>query len=169
MAPSFLKDLRRRSRASFRTDKSTESSNASSGTVPTMKSTSTLNSTYGSQTPPSTLQSSGSSSNLFKEQIGQPPPVPVRPQISTSRYSTGMYGLGSPSSANGSTTLPTSPYAPHITSIHDGAWVGYLAYGIPRKVLTRMAGQSEDPVNIWDDCGPSITCNRWQSDSKSAG
>jgi hypothetical protein len=127
MAPSFLKDLRRRSRASFHTDRSTESSNASSGTVPTTKSTSTLNSTYGSQTPPPALQSSNSSSNLFKDQTNQAPPVPVRPQISTSsskRYSTGMYGLGSPSSANGNPTLPTSPYAPRITSIHDGAWVG---------------------------------------------
>jgi hypothetical protein len=129
MAPSFLKDLRRRSRASFRTDKSTESSNGSSATVPTTKSTSTLNSTYGSQTPPSALQSSSSYSNLFKEQTNQALPVPVRPQISTSsskRYSTGMYGLGSPSSTNGNATLPTSPYAPRITSIHDGAWVGYF-------------------------------------------
>jgi hypothetical protein len=143
MAPSFLKDLRRRSRASFRTDKSTESSNGSSGMVPTTKSTSTLNSTYGSQTPPSALQSSSSSSNLYKDQITPPPPVPVRPQISTSsskRYSTGMYGLGSPSSANGNATLPTSPYAPRTTSIHDGAWVGLCGSWHFRKVLTRRVG-----------------------------
>jgi hypothetical protein len=132
MAPSFLKDLRRRSRASFRTDKSTESSNGSSGTVPTTQSTSTLNSTYGSQTPPSALQSSSSSQNLYRDQTNQQPLVPVRPQISTAsskRYSTGMYGLGSPSSANGNATLPTSPYAPRITSIHDGAWVGFSGSG----------------------------------------
>jgi hypothetical protein len=130
MAP-FFKDLRRRSKASFRTDRSTESSdasNASSGTVPTTKSTSTLNSTYSSRTPPSALQSSVSSADVFQQKPNQDPPVPpVRPQISTSsnkRYSTGMYGLGSPSSTNGNSSLPTSPYAPRITSINDGAWVG---------------------------------------------
>jgi hypothetical protein len=162
MAPSFLKDLRRRSRASFRTDKSTDSSNASNGTVPTTKSTSTLNSTYGSQTPPSALQSSSSSSNLFKDQTNQAPPVPVRPQISTSsskRYSTGMYGLGSPSSANGNPTLPTSPYAPRITSIHDGAWVGLHILQHSRKGLIHTIGKSENPLNIRRHCRPVSTCN----------
>ncbi|KAI9773321.1 MAG: hypothetical protein M1840_007536 [Geoglossum simile] len=50
----FFKELRRRSRASFRTDKS--SSASTNGTVPTTLSTSTLNSIRGSATPPSSAQ-----------------------------------------------------------------------------------------------------------------
>lgn len=133
MAPSFLKDLRRRSRASFRTqrstDGSTDSSSASNGTVPTTKSSSTLNSTYGSQTPPTAVQSSNSSTNMQINgaQVDQVTPLPVRPQVLTNTASkrqsvSGMTGLGSPSSTI-PTALPASPFAPRITSISDGAWV----------------------------------------------
>lgn len=127
MAPSFLKDIRRRSKASFRTDKSTDSStggsNGTNGSVPTTKSSSTLNSTYGSTTPPA-LTDSISASNL-QALIG-PPTIPNnRPTISASssnRYSvSGMSGLGSPSQSKSS--LPTSQYAPRILSIADSAWV----------------------------------------------
>ncbi|KAL5323406.1 hypothetical protein ACEPPN_007941 [Leptodophora sp. 'Broadleaf-Isolate-01'] len=128
MAPSFLKDLRRRSKASFRTDKSTDesSSNETNGSTP---STSTLNSAGGqegtSTTPP--LTNSSSASNL--QGLGNmPPPLPSRPTISTSsskRYSTagsvsGMSGLGSPAQ---NSSLPSSPYAPKILNITDNSWV----------------------------------------------
>ena len=127
MAPSFLKDIRRRSRASFRTDRSTDSSNGSgfnstNGSVPTTKSSSTLNSTYGGTTPPA-LTNSNSASNL-QTLANLPPPPPARPTISTSssnRYSvSGMSGLGSPSQKS---SLPTSPYAPRILSISENTWV----------------------------------------------
>jgi hypothetical protein len=137
MAPSFLKDIRRRSRASFRTDKSTDSSNGTNGSVPTTKSSSTLNSTFGGTTPP-ILTNSTSASNL--QSLGNlPPPLPpTRPTISTSlsnRHSvSGMSGLGSPSQKS---NLPTSPYAPRILSISDNTWVGLGCWiFLVNKVLT---------------------------------
>ncbi|KAH6677527.1 zinc metallo protein-like proteinase [Halenospora varia] len=124
MAPSFLKDIRRRSKTSFRTDRSTDSSNGTTHSAPPTnsignKSSSTLSSLYGGSTPPS-LPNSQSASNLQNLSNGQP--LPSRPTVSTSnRYSvSGMSGLGSPS-ANSS--LPTSPYAPRILSISDNTWV----------------------------------------------
>jgi hypothetical protein len=171
MAPSFLKDLRRRSRASFRTDKSTESSSASEGsTVPKTKSSSTLNSTGGSQTPPSILQSSNSSASL-QTQSKQPPPVPVRPQVTTSssnkRYSTGMYGLGSPTSPNGSASLPSSPYAPRITSIHDGAWVSRVPMADAHGWLIWRTGQSKGSFYLWYNWRSPSSRTRWESYSQS--
>lgn len=124
MAPSFLKDIRRRSKTSFRTDRSTDSSNGTTHSAPPTnsignKSSSTLSSLYGGSTPPS-LPNSQSASNLQNLSNGQL--LPSRPTVSTSnRYSvSGMSGLGSPS-ANSS--LPTSPYAPRILSISDNTWV----------------------------------------------
>ena len=125
MAPSFLKDFRRKSKASFRTDHSTDSSGASNGTngttgfAPTTKSsTSTLN---GATTPPALTNST---SNLHIFSSNGVPPIPERPTVLTSRsnrYSvSGMSGLGSPSQKS---SLPTSPYAPRITSIAENTWV----------------------------------------------
>ena len=56
----FFKELRRRSKASFRTNDSSAESN---GTVPTTKSSSTLNSSYGASTPPSSVKPDGPPSN----------------------------------------------------------------------------------------------------------
>lgn len=121
MAPSFLKDIRRRSKASFRTDRSTESSNGGSngtaGSIPTTKSSSTLNS--GGITPP-TLTNSNSASNLQSLNGGTTPPIPARPQMSNRHSVSGMSGLGSPSQKS---SLPVSPYAPRILSISDNTWV----------------------------------------------
>lgn len=129
MAPSFLnfKELRRRSRASFRTERSTDtSSNDEHGShdVGTP--------TTGSLTPPSAGARSDPSLNLqVKDQQAPPvPPVPNRPSLSgspTNRYSTsGMAGLGSPS-IKGRNSLPTSQYAPRITNIAENAWVCVLS------------------------------------------
>ena len=77
----FFKDLRRRSKSSFRTS---DSSTESSGTVPTAKSSSTLSSARGSTTPPSTYHANGSSSNVLataKTNGDSPPPVPQRPSV----------------------------------------------------------------------------------------
>ncbi|KAH0551722.1 hypothetical protein GP486_007061, partial [Trichoglossum hirsutum] len=71
----FFKELRRRSKASFRTDKS--STTSTNETVPTTRSTSTLNSILESATPPSsvqhtpTLQSPNSTSSGISR--GSPP------------------------------------------------------------------------------------------------
>ncbi|KAK0648796.1 putative peptidase family-domain-containing protein [Cercophora newfieldiana] len=120
MAPSFLnfKDLRRRSRASFRTDRSTDaSSEASQGTTPTT----------GSLTPPSIAQQSDPALHLQVKD--QPPPVPqTRPQLAgntngANRYSvSGMAGLGSPVQVGRGPALPVSQYSPRITNVPDNSW-----------------------------------------------
>ena len=89
--PSFLNNLRR-SRPSFRTDKSSSKSDGSpNGHIRTNKSSSTLNSTPESTTPPSTLPSEDYSSN-FKGLNGNTPPLPSRPPINTTRYSINVRG-----------------------------------------------------------------------------
>jgi hypothetical protein len=121
MAPSIFnfKELRRRSRASFRTERSTDtSSDGSHGTTPTS----------GSLTPPSIAHQSDPALNLQLKDHSIPP-VPVRPRLltptttSTNRYSvSGMTGLGSPVNGKGP-ALPTSQYSPRVTNISDGQWV----------------------------------------------
>lgn len=125
MAPSFLnfKDLRRRSRASFRTDRSTDgSSDASQGTTPTT----------GSLTPPSLGQQSDPALHLqVKDQV-QPippvpparPPLPSNPNGAANRYSvSGMAGLGSPTQSGRGSALPVSQFSPRITNVPDNSWV----------------------------------------------
>ncbi|KAK3941195.1 putative peptidase family-domain-containing protein [Diplogelasinospora grovesii] len=125
MAPSFLniKNLRRRSRASFRTERSTDtSSDASQGTTPTS----------GSVTPPSIAQQSDPALNLqLKDQLQSPPPVPnTRPPLQSQINGTanrlsvsGMAGLGSPVQSGRGPSLPVSQYSPRITSVPDNSWV----------------------------------------------
>ncbi|TQV98278.1 zinc metalloproteinase [Cordyceps javanica] len=98
MAPSFLKQLRRRSKASFRTEASTDTS--SEGAVSHGTATSS-----GSVTPPSIAHHSDPALNLQVKDAGEQltqttsrPPLPVNGS-NASRYSTlsvsGMSGLGS--------------------------------------------------------------------------
>ncbi|EKD15114.1 metallopeptidase [Drepanopeziza brunnea f. sp. 'multigermtubi' MB_m1] len=141
MAPSFLRDLRRRSKASFKADRSTDgsSSNDTNGSTP---STSTLNSAGGheSKTPP--LTNSTSAPNLAALSATIAPLVrrPTLPTSSSNRFSrsgsvSGMTGLGSPPP---NSSLPTSPYAPRITSIADQTWVS-------QKILS-VYGVIADPA-----------------------
>lgn len=123
MAPSFLnlKELRRRSRASFRTERSTDtSSNSDQQNYDTTPTT-------GSITPPSLSAQSDPGLNLHKDQSpSQAPPVPPRPPVqpnNSNRYSvSGMTGIGSPV-LSGRSSLPVSQYAPRIANINDNAWV----------------------------------------------
>jgi hypothetical protein len=139
MAPSFFKDIRRRSKASFRTDGSADSSNGTNGSAANTQSSSTLNSTCGGNTPP-TLTTSSSSPNLQNLANHPPSLPPARPTISTSssnRYSvSGMSGLGSPSQKS---SIPPSPYAPRILSISDNTWVSQLlqAISLPKERALR--------------------------------
>lgn len=123
MAPSFMnfKDLRRRSRASFRTEPSTDtSSEGSHGNTPTT----------GSLTPPSLAQQSDTALNLqVKDQLNAPT-VPARPVTGQAnglakRHSvSGMAGLGSPINGGGRVaSLPVSQFSPRITNIGDKCWV----------------------------------------------
>ncbi|KAK5038807.1 hypothetical protein LTR13_003838 [Exophiala sideris] len=121
----FFKDLRRRSKASFRTS---DSSTDSNGTVPTAKSSSTLNSARGSTTPPSTYHANGSSSNVLataKTNGDSPPPVPQRPNVMVPNSNRNSMIALSPSGSNGTMRAPqpTSAYAPKVTSILDGSVV----------------------------------------------
>ncbi|KAK5995763.1 Putative zinc metalloproteinase [Cladobotryum mycophilum] len=126
MPPSFLnfKELRRRSRGSFRTDNSTDTS--SDGTVSQDTAPSS-----GSLTPPSAAHRSDPSLHLQVKDANAPHPPPQQPQnrpilapgVNTSRYSvSGMSGLGSPS-PNGRKTLLVSQYAPRVHNVSDNAWV----------------------------------------------
>lgn len=143
----FFKELRRRSKASFRTSDSSAESN---GTVPTTKSTSTLNSSYGASTPPSFVQPNGSTSNVIATKSNgdnTAPPLPPRPPVAplkSNRNSTvvrdhtplsrrlsltaALQGFGSSgSSVTMRSPGATSPFAPKLTSIADNTvvWTDY--------------------------------------------
>ncbi|KAL1862983.1 hypothetical protein VTK73DRAFT_6514 [Phialemonium thermophilum] len=134
MAPSLLsgfKELRRRSRASFRTEQSTDSSSEGShGTAPTS----------GSLTPPSIAHQSDPALHLQVKDSSDVPPVPARPALQssingspTNRYSvSGMTGLGSPVQNGRGPALPVSPYSPRVLNVSDNSWVSQkilLVYG----------------------------------------
>ncbi|VBB81360.1 Putative zinc metalloproteinase [Podospora comata] len=125
MAPSLFnfKELRRRSRQSFRTERSTDtSSDASNGTTPTS----------GSSTPPSIGQQSDPALNLqLADKFLSPasaglsrPSAQPYPNGGSNRYSvSGMAGLGSPVSNGGKgPSLPVSQYSPRITNVPDNSW-----------------------------------------------
>lgn len=128
MAPAFLslKDLRRRSRASFRTENSNDTS--SDGTLSHETNDTTPSS--GSLTPPSMAQSDPALNLQVKDSNGSgqyPAQAPTRPMLmpggNSSRYSvSGMSGLGSPA-PNGRTNLPVSQYAPRVQNVAENAWV----------------------------------------------
>ncbi|KAJ6788246.1 hypothetical protein PWT90_08884 [Aphanocladium album] len=125
MAPRFFKELRRRSKASFRTEASTDTSSdgaVSHGTAPSS----------GSVTPPSIAHQSDPALNLqLKDSGEQLTQIPSRPTLpgngsNASRYSaqsiSGMSGLGSPR-LGGKSTIPLSKYAPRIHNINENSWV----------------------------------------------
>ncbi|GAB1317241.1 Peptidase family-domain-containing protein [Madurella fahalii] len=122
MAPLLFsfKELRRRSRASFRTQRSTDSSSdASNVTSPSS----------GSLTPPSISQQSDPALNLQLKDpspatpLARPQPHP-HPNGPSNRYSvSGMAGLGSPVPGGKGPALPVSQYSPRITNVPDSSWV----------------------------------------------
>ncbi|KAM3521394.1 hypothetical protein MY4038_009054 [Beauveria bassiana] len=124
MAPKFLKELRRRSKASFRTDASTDTS--SEGAVSHGTATSS-----GSVTPPSIAQNSDPALDLqlkdTGEQLTQTSSRPTLPANGSNacRYSTqsvpGPSGLGSPA-LSGKPNIPLSKYAPRIHNINENSW-----------------------------------------------
>ncbi|KAG5995310.1 hypothetical protein E4U52_000178 [Claviceps spartinae] len=129
MAPSFLKQLRRRSRASFRTDTSTDASSDGTNSQGTSPSS-------GSVTPPSVghqsdpaldfqIKSSGSLKKIPKRTVSQSRPAlsSVCSNSSNSRTSvSGMSGLGAPP-VSGQDTASLSQYAPRVHNILENSWV----------------------------------------------
>lgn len=110
----FFKELRRRktgSRANKSLPNGLKSSNESNGTMPITKSSSTLNSVYGSSTPPSSIQPHQSTPNLVTSKSASAmtaTPLPQRPMplSSVSNRSSLMVGL-SISIVNGANRVPT--------------------------------------------------------------
>ncbi|MCJ1412404.1 hypothetical protein MMC19_006498 [Ptychographa xylographoides] len=162
----FFKDLRRRSKASFQTEKSTNGSDGSNGTAPTTKSSSTLNSLYDASTPPSSQQPSLSNLAIANSTNGEgtktPPLRPNPTNSSNNRYS--MTGPTSPLS-NGSSTpkLPLSPWAPRVLSVSDNSWVhqkvlliygqtGDLSQRVFDGTLTITHHQDNFPQTAWPVC-----------------
>ena len=153
----FFKELRRRKTAS-KAEKSipngiknsNESNGTSDSTMPTTKSSSTLNSVYGSSTPSSSIQPHQSTPNLVMSKSAStmtPNPLPQRPMplgsvgnrssfmVGTTQHSYQLKGDASADyhleqgsntpSVNGTATpkLPTSTFAPRIMTISDNSWV----------------------------------------------
>ncbi|MCJ1249415.1 hypothetical protein MMC30_006639 [Trapelia coarctata] len=137
----FFKELRRRSKASFKTEKSSNDSDGSNGSGPKTKSSSTLDSLFDASTSPSSLQPSLSNLVISKNGENSMPP-PSRPSASNNssnsnkRYS--MTGLSSPTNGSPTNKLPSSPYAPRVLSISENSWVH-------QKVLL-IYGQIGDPT-----------------------
>ncbi|SMR63440.1 unnamed protein product [Zymoseptoria tritici ST99CH_3D1] len=149
--PSFLKDLslRRRSKASFKTENGS-SSNSENGSVMDQQPGSSAQSSTNlslKPSPPTTTslssQRSQSHNNLasLNGSVKGGPPVPPRPGMSgasSSRYSIN----GMPAQIGDRQAPATSPLAPRVLSISDGSWVH-------QKVLL-IFGQCADPANPVD-------------------
>ncbi|KAL5357908.1 putative peptidase family-domain-containing protein [Aspergillus floccosus] len=147
----FFEQLRRRSKASFRTTRSQSHDSKSNGSqsngeVPSGQSSSTLETaSYSSVTPPSSIKPTVSSSNLPSlsesngSSNGNGSLAPQRPALVTSPVQRNSMVGGSPMSGHSSMRSPTpsSPYAPRIVSIADNSWVH-------QKVLL-IYGQIADP------------------------
>ncbi|KXL42945.1 hypothetical protein M433DRAFT_59013 [Acidomyces richmondensis BFW] len=175
--PSFFKDLniRRRSKASFKTattngssENTSSNDNASDDHPPPNKSSSTLNSLFDQQSPPTTLSSlkSRSSSHLPKATNGaKTPPLPGHrprlPSAQSNRYSL----VGMPPQNGEAVPRPapaTSPLAPRVLSVSDGSWVHQkvlLLHGeaadLQRPVdgtLTISHHQNSFPDTQWPVC-----------------
>ncbi|GJC77773.1 putative zinc metalloproteinase YIL108W [Colletotrichum liriopes] len=156
MAPSILnfRALRRRSKASFKTDRSNTdvSSDASNATTPTP--------TSGASTPPSIAQASDPALDLQLKGSNHPqarPPLQSVPNSHRQSVS-GMAGLGSPV-VNGRSTLPVSPYAPRIANIAENAWLPsalLTSVKVYQKVLL-VHGTIGDPTQHSIDGNLSVT------------
>ncbi|KHO01079.1 zinc metalloproteinase [Metarhizium album ARSEF 1941] len=162
MAPTFLKELRRRSRASFRTDNSTDASSdgaASQGTSPSS----------GSVTPPSLAQQSDPALDLQikktnttqqnQTQMAHPARPMMSPASNSSRHSvSGMSGLGAPPS-NGRSNVPLSQYAPRVHNVSENSWV-YQKVLLLHGTIGEPGQCSMDGnvvVSRYDDSFPAIS------------
>ncbi|KAK2612120.1 hypothetical protein QQS21_001850 [Conoideocrella luteorostrata] len=177
MAPTFLKELRRRSKASFRTDNSTDVSSdgtTSQGTSPSS----------GSVTPPSLGHRSDPAldlqikpSNTLQKSQTQPSSQP-RPMVASTNNSgrrsvSGMSGLGAPP-GSGRSSVPLSQYAPRIHNISENSWAstflhslnysGHLAVYQKVLLLHGSIGEPEQlsingtvAVSRYDDSFPAIS------------
>ncbi|KAJ8607584.1 hypothetical protein MRB53_040215 [Persea americana] len=130
--PSFIKDLslRRKSKASIKTDTDPTAQSFNNGKPSTRrnKSSSTLSSIFDKTTPPTPL-SSMSHTTLPTTTDGispTPPPIPGnRPRLTTQNTNPKRYSLANVHESEGvvRATPATSPLAPKVLSVSDGSWV----------------------------------------------
>ncbi|KAI0023487.1 zinc metallo proteinase [Xylariomycetidae sp. FL0641] len=166
MPPAWVKEFRRRSMASFRTTRSTDtSSNEEQGSQETTP-------TQGSITPPSLAGTSDPALSGLNAKNGYPEqpisaPAPQRPPFlaapSSHRHSVpGLAGLGSPipTNGNGKSKLPVSQYAPRFLNLQEGTWVsqkvllvsGIIGDGVSHKLdgtLTVIQRDDSFPPVEW--------------------
>lgn len=132
MAPTFFKSLRRRSRASFRTDQSTDDSSEgganSQGTGPSSGVVTPASIAHQSD-PALNLQVKDSNGSAQQQNGNGQARPPLAPVPGSNRHSvSGMSGLGAPAS-HGRQSLPVSQYAPRIQNAHEGIFVRGLHFG----------------------------------------
>ncbi|ATY64726.1 Mannose-binding lectin [Cordyceps militaris CM01] len=158
MAPRFLKELRRRSKASFRTEASTDTSSEGAVSHGTAASS-------GSVTPPSIAHNSDPALNLqlkdSGEQLTQTSSRLALPANggNSSRLSTqsvpGISGLGSPT-LGGKSNTPLSKYAPRV---YQKTILLHGTIGEPSTTTTPMDGtitlsrlDDDMPATSWPVC-----------------
>lgn len=152
MAPTFFKSLRRRSRASFRTDQSTTDDSSegganSQGTGPSSGAATPASIQHQSD-PALNLQikdPNASQTTLNGPELRRPPVAPNSNRHSVS----GMSGLGAPS-IHGRPNLPVSQYAPRVHNAHDGIFVRWnlgVALGSAVAAKPRRAANSHAIVS----------------------
>ncbi|KAL1888720.1 hypothetical protein Cpir12675_006057 [Ceratocystis pirilliformis] len=146
-----FKELRRRSRISFRTD--------SSGESPSNHEDTNGSSSHGSLTPPSLTGNDSEPGLINKSHASNQNTQPSSPaQKHTSRQSvSGMAGLGSPLNQKGS--LPISQYAPRISNINEGSWVYQKILLVNGTVGDSKSCNLDGTITVsrLDDAFPSIS------------
>ncbi|SPO01348.1 related to jacalin-like lectin domain-containing protein [Cephalotrichum gorgonifer] len=159
MAPSLFnfRELRRRSKASFRTEHSVDTASDLGGSGATT--------TEGSLTPPSVSSTSDPSLPALlhdvKDTLSAPstprPPPTATPSLYR-RSVASVNGLGY-SPMNGGSVTPASPYAPKVTNVHENAWV-YQKAMLVNGTIGDPSQQAIDgtlTVSRLDDGFPPIT------------
>ncbi|OAA73656.1 Mannose-binding lectin [Cordyceps fumosorosea ARSEF 2679] len=161
MAPRFLKELRRRSKASFRTEASTDTSSDGAVSHGTAASS-------GSVTPPSISHNSDPALNLQLKDNGEPlTQTSSRPTLpgngsNASRYSTqsvpGMSGLGSVA-LGGKSNIPLSKYAPRIHNINENSWVSKPLPTVHAQAMIDALCREAQCFLLYGTIGESATAN----------
>ncbi|KAM0285497.1 hypothetical protein ACHAQH_001447 [Verticillium albo-atrum] len=158
----FLKSLRRRSKASIRTEPTTDRSGDQYNTDSSSDASRNTAPTTGSVTPPSTHGSDPALDQQLKN-LNPTARPPLQPLPASNRYSvSGMSGLGSPV-LNGKSNLPVSHYAPRIINAPNNAHVYqkffcvYGTIGDPSQhtiegVVTVTREDDQFPATEWKVC-----------------
>ncbi|CEJ93397.1 hypothetical protein VHEMI08988 [[Torrubiella] hemipterigena] len=152
MAPSFLGSLRRRSRASFKTDRSVDnlSDDAPSNATPSS----------GSLTPPSISRNSDPALHLHVKDQSNRRSLLLSSSANSSRNSiNGMPGLISSSSSGKISAPPLSKYAPRIFNANENSWVYQRVILLYGKIGDNLPCPIDGTITVsrFDDSVPPTT------------